>query len=98
MRAVQWTRSKDASGGVLRKVLTQRELAEQQYGSWQQDTRSHQGLDKRIVQHMLLAETPMPAASKTGWNPTPRCPSAYAAFTAATCGRCPCRLTVPQGR
>ena len=57
-RAVQWTRSKDGLGGVLRKVLTQRELAEQQYGSWQQDTRSHQGLDKRIVQHMLLAETP----------------------------------------
>lgn len=57
-RAVQWTRSKDGLGGVLRKLLTQRELAEQQYGSWQQDTRSHQGLDKRIVQHMLLAEIP----------------------------------------
>ena len=55
---MQWTRSKDGLGGVLRKLLTQRELAEQQYGSWQQDTRSHQGLDKRIVQHMLLAEIP----------------------------------------
>ncbi|MDR0214680.1 MAG: M48 family metalloprotease [Comamonas sp.] len=57
-RAVQWTRSKDGLGGVLRKVLTQRELAQQQYGSWQADERSHIGLDHRTVQHMLLAETP----------------------------------------
>lgn len=57
-RAVQWTRSKDGLGGVLRKVLTQRVLAQQQYASWQADARSHAGLDHRIVQHMLLAETP----------------------------------------
>ncbi|MEG2047476.1 MAG: peptidase M48, partial [Comamonas sp.] len=37
---------------------TQRALAQQQYGSWQADARSHAGLDHRIVQHMLLAETP----------------------------------------
>ena len=57
-RAVQWTRSKDGLGGVLRKVLMQRELARQQYGSWQADERSHIGLDHRAVQHMLLADTP----------------------------------------
>lgn len=57
-RAVQWTRSRDGLGGVLRKVLTQRALAQQQYGSWQADARSHFGLDHRTVQHMLLAETP----------------------------------------
>ena len=57
-RAVQWTRSKEGLGGVLRKVLTQRALAQQQYGSWQADERSHAGLDHRTVQHMLLTETP----------------------------------------
>ena len=57
-RAVQWTRSKDGLGGVLRKVLTQRALAQQQYGSWKADARGHVGLDHRTVQHMLLTETP----------------------------------------
>ena len=57
-RAVQWTRSRDALGGVLRKVLTQRHAAQQQYGSWQADARSHTGLHHPWVQHMLLAEVP----------------------------------------
>lgn len=57
-RAVQWTRSKDGLGGVLRKVMTQRQLARQQFGSWQADARSHVGLDHRTLQHMLLTETP----------------------------------------
>ena len=57
-RAVQWTRSRDALGGVLRKVLTQREDAEQHLGGWYSDRRSHTGLDHPLVQHMLLAETP----------------------------------------
>lgn len=57
-RAVQWTRSRDALGGVLRKVLTQRQTAQQHYGNWQADARSHAGLHHPWVQHMLLAETP----------------------------------------
>lgn len=57
-RAVQWTRSRDALGGVLRKVLMQRLQAQQYAGGWQSDRRSHTGLDHPLVQHMLLAETP----------------------------------------
>lgn len=57
-RAVQWTRSKDGLGGVLRKVMAQREAAERHRGGWQGDQRSHTGLDHPAVQHMLLAETP----------------------------------------
>ncbi len=57
-RAVQWTRSRDALGGVLRKVLMQRLQAQQHAGGWQSDRRSHTGLDHPLVQHMLLAETP----------------------------------------
>lgn len=57
-RAVQWTRSRDALGGVLRKVLTQRMEAERHAGGWRADRRSHTGLDHPLVQHMLLAETP----------------------------------------
>ena len=57
-RAVQWTRSQDGLGGVLRKVLTQREIAQRQYGDWQADERSYIGLGHRVVQHMLLTETP----------------------------------------
>lgn len=57
-RAVQWTRSRDALGGVLRKVLTQRLEAARYAGGWQADGRSHTGLDHPLVQHMLLAETP----------------------------------------
>lgn len=57
-RAVQWTRSRDALGGVLRKVMTQRQAAEQFRGGWRADHRSHVGLHHPLVQHMLLAETP----------------------------------------
>ncbi len=57
-RAVQWTRSRDALGGVLRKVLTQRKEAETFRGGWRADHRSHTGLNHPLVQHMLLAETP----------------------------------------
>ena len=57
-RAVQWTRSKDGLGGVLRKVLSQRAQAEREFGDWRADTRAHAGLDNRAVQHMLLADTP----------------------------------------
>lgn len=57
-RAVQWTRSRDALGGVLRKVLTQRQEALQHAGGWMADRRSHTGLDSPLLQHMLLAETP----------------------------------------
>lgn len=57
-RAVQWTRSQDALGGVLRKVMTQRQTAQQYLGGWRADRRSHTGLDHPLVQHMLLAETP----------------------------------------
>lgn len=57
-RAVQWTRSRDALGGVLRKVLTQRQQAALHQGGWHADRRSHTGLDHPLVQHMLLAETP----------------------------------------
>ena len=57
-RAVQWTRSRDALGGVLRKVLMQRLQAQLHAGGWQSDRRSHTGLDHPLVQHMLLAETP----------------------------------------
>ena len=57
-RAVQWTRSRDALGGVLRKVLTQRHAAAAFRGGWREDHRSHAGLHHPLVQHMLLAETP----------------------------------------
>ena len=57
-RAVQWTRSRDALGGVLRKVMTQRQQAEAFRGGWRGDHRSHVGLNHPLVQHMLLAETP----------------------------------------
>ena len=57
-RAVQWTRSRDALGGVLRKVLTQRQAAAAFRGGWRHDVRSHAGLNHPLVQHMLLAETP----------------------------------------
>lgn len=52
-RAVQWTRSKNGLGGVLRKVLAQ----------WQAAPRPHErvapmGLAHPVVQHMLLVELP----------------------------------------
>ena len=61
-RAVQWTRSRDALGGVLRKVLTQRQAAQAFRGGWHGDARSHAGLHHPLVQHMLLAETPESSA------------------------------------
>lgn len=48
-RAVQWTRSRDGLGGVLRKVMTQRE-------SYYEP--SSKGLNHSSVQHMLLVELP----------------------------------------
>ena len=48
-RAVQWTRSRDGLGGVLRKVMTQRrELAAHRLG--------HSGMSHPAVQHMLLVD------------------------------------------
>ena len=57
-RAVQWTRQPDSLGRVLRKVLMQREQAQEWRGGWEGDSRSHSGLDHPLVQHMLLAEVP----------------------------------------
>ncbi|MPM43883.1 Protease HtpX [bioreactor metagenome] len=48
-RAVQWTRSRDGLGGVLRKVMTQQE----EHGS-----ERVRGLGHSSVQHMLLVELP----------------------------------------
>lgn len=51
-RAVQWTRSKDGLGGVLRKVMGQRRDTPAGYA---QDHR-HTGLALPSVQHMLLVD------------------------------------------
>lgn len=51
-RAVQWTRSKDGLGGVLRKVMAQRRAA---HGSAQQ---RHAGLSHPALQHLLLVDVP----------------------------------------
>jgi Zn-dependent protease with chaperone function len=48
-RAVQWTRSRDGLGGVLRKVMTQRQDGQEAHGG-------HGGIDHPTVQHMLLVE------------------------------------------
>ncbi|CAB5686413.1 Protease HtpX homolog [Delftia tsuruhatensis] len=56
-RAVQWTRSRDGLGGVLRKVMTQRQEERRHYGS-SGDARSHVGLNHPAVQHMLLVDAP----------------------------------------
>ena len=50
-RAVQWTRSKDGLGGVLRKVMAQRRSALASGAPT-----SHQGMAHPAVQHMLLVE------------------------------------------
>jgi Zn-dependent protease with chaperone function len=50
-RAVQWTRSRDGLGGVLRKVMTQRVAAAPGY-----EGPSHVGLHHPTVQHMLLVD------------------------------------------
>lgn len=50
-RAVQWTRSRDGLGGVLRKVMTQRRDMPPGY-----EPHSHTGLSHPSVQHMLLVD------------------------------------------
>ncbi len=50
-RAVQWTRSKDGLGGVLRKVMAQRRATPAGY-----EARGHTGLAHPAVQHMLLVD------------------------------------------
>jgi len=50
-RAVQWTRSKDGLGGVLRKVMAQRNATPPGY-----EQRGHTGLAHPAVQHMLLVD------------------------------------------
>jgi heat shock protein HtpX len=50
-RAVQWTRSRDGLGGVLRKVMGQRQDTPRGY-----EQHSHTGLNHSSVQHMLLVE------------------------------------------
>ena len=49
-RAVQWTRSKDGLGGVLRKVMGQRQSA------GYDPRRGQYALDHHAVQHMLLVD------------------------------------------
>jgi Zn-dependent protease with chaperone function len=56
-RALQWTRSRDGLGGVLRKVMAQREQERRDYGG-AGDARSHTGLNHPSVQHMLLVDAP----------------------------------------
>lgn len=50
-RAVQWTRSRDGLGGVLRKVMAQRRDVPRGY-----EQHSHTGLNHPSVQHMLLVD------------------------------------------
>lgn len=50
-RAVQWTRSRDGLGGVLRKVMTQRRDSPESQSH-------HHGLAHPAVQHMLLVDVP----------------------------------------
>ena len=52
-RAVQWTRSRDGLGGVLRKVMAQRRDTPAGY-----ERATHQGLAHPAVQHMLLVDLP----------------------------------------
>ncbi|MNV99173.1 heat shock protein HtpX [compost metagenome] len=49
-RAVQWTRSKDGLGGVLRKVMGQRQAASYD------PRRGQYALNHHAVQHMLLVD------------------------------------------
>ncbi len=58
-RAVQWTRSRDGLGGVLRKVMTQTKTLSDM-------GRSHTGLSHPAVQHMLLVDVPG-ARALAGW-------------------------------
>ncbi|QXL83416.1 M48 family metalloprotease [Comamonas sp. NLF-1-9] len=54
-RAVQWTRSRDGLGQVLRKVMTQRAQAERGRRSLMQD---YGGLAHPALQHLLLVQAP----------------------------------------
>ncbi|MNV61617.1 hypothetical protein D3C71_1541310 [compost metagenome] len=51
-RAVQWTRSKEGLGGVLRKVMAQRRDTPAGYA----ENPTHTGLAHPAVQHMLLVD------------------------------------------
>ena len=53
-RAVQWTRSRDGLGGVLRKVMAQRRDTPAGYA----ENPIHTGLAHPAVQHMLLVDVP----------------------------------------
>ena len=98
-RAVQWTRSKEGLGGVLRKVLTQRALAQQQYGSWQADVCGHVGLDHRTVQHMLLTETPHASRLEDWLESHPTVPERIRRIYGRDMRPLPLPFnTVPQGR
>ena len=55
-RAVQWTRSRDGLGGVLRKVMAQRRNNAQNLQS--QERASHGNLSHPALQHMLLVDVP----------------------------------------
>ena len=56
-RAVQWTRSKDGLGGVLRKVMAQRRSNAQNHQS-----SGHAGLSHPALQHLLLVDVPQHSA------------------------------------
>src|SRR5690606_19123840 len=55
-RAVQWTRSRDGLGGVLRKVMAQRRAHAQAHAAQAGGRRG--GLAHPSVQHMLLVDAP----------------------------------------
>ena len=56
-RAVQWTRSRDGLGGVLRKVMAQRRSTPQSY-----ERQHHGNLSHPALQHMLLVDAPQLSA------------------------------------
>ena len=52
-RAVQWTRSRDGLGGVLRKVMAQQRSSAQSH-----QPSGHAGLSHPALQHLLLVDVP----------------------------------------
>lgn len=56
-RAVQWTRSKDGLGGVLRKVMAQRRSTPHSH-----ERKHHGNLSHPALQHLLLVDAPQPSA------------------------------------
>lgn len=88
-RAVQWTRSRDGLGGVLRKVMTQRQEERRHYGS-SGDARSHVGLNHPAVQHMLLVDAPGGSHLQAWLESHPRWAIGCGASTDAAWGRCRC--------